>query len=903
MKAEDQTGNIGHTARLALVLALTVLTVVLTVENLLLGWELWMLPVLAAGLLAAWALMILNSLPGRTMTILFSSMLMLETFYYGAHCANLFRIAPVAIVAMMLYALTMDRRLVRCGIAVGYVTTFFRLAGEILGGQFDPGAENVFITVAHLALLAFAGFVCLRFVGLWESLQSGHGQQMARLEAEREQINDFLTNVSHEIRTPVNAVIGLSKLLERRAEAAELKRDLLSVQDAGLRIADELDDILDYTEVDMDRAAVTDAPYMPASLVNDVLSEVRRGLKKGVALVVDVDPAIPSVLTGDRVKLRRVLRHLIENGLKFTEEGCVAVEIGAANRPYGVNLCLRVADTGPGIDADTRERLSERFYKRSSGRTQSTGGLGLGLPIVSGFVRLMGGFVVLGEAVGGGAAVTVSIPQGIADAAPCMALERREDLRAVGCVNFRNIEHPAAREAYQRALRHAVKRLGLQMALIEDIAALGAALDDASVTHLLMDAGSYAAASDVAEAFAARGTVIVATDGDFALPKDSRAHLLGMPMCTFQLVSLLNASGDDALTLERARVTFPGVRALIVDDEPTNLTVAEGLLSAYDMTVATVGSGAEAIRMYEEEPFDLVFMDHMMPGMDGVEAARRLRVIEREKGRDLFIIALTANTVSGAKALFRREGFDGFVAKPIDVLELDRTLRTVLPRATAVESEDAARPDAPGQTLAEGLARAGVSMRAGLGYCGDRLSLYTDVLTQFAASGPARLEELRRFSEAKDWAGYAISVHAVKGTAKMIGAQDVSDQAAALETAAKAGDAAAVLARHGAFMADYAALVEAISGLTQSPEPPEEPAPQAVNAEAARALLHDLAAALDDFDADAAEAALRALEAGVGEALGGALHTLREQIDAFDFKAAGETVADAMARLEGRGDA
>ncbi len=749
MKAEDQAGNIGHTARLALVLALTVLTVVLTVENLLLGWELWMLPVLAAGLLAAWALMILNSLPGRTMTILFSAMLMLETFYYGAHCANLFRIAPVAIVAMMLYALTMERRLVRCGIAVGYLTTLFRLTGEVLGGQFDFGAENVFITIAHLALLAFAGFVCLRFMGLWESLQSGHGQQMARLEAEREKINDFLTNVSHEIRTPVNAVIGLSGLLERRSDAADLKRDLRSVQDAGLRIADELDDILDYTEVDTDRAAVTDEAYMPASLVNDVLSEVRRGLKKGVALVVDVDPAIPCVLKGDRVKLKRVLRHLIENGLKFTESGCVSVEIGAAVRPYGVNLCLRVSDSGPGIDADTRERLSERFYKRSSGRTQSTGGLGLGLPIVSGFVRLMGGFMVLGDAPGGGAAVSVSIPQAVVDAAPCMALERRDALRAVGCVNFRNIEHPAAREAYQRALRHAVNRLGLQMTLIEDPAALPDALD-APVTHLLMDAGSYAAAADTAEAFAARGTLIVAAGEGFELPHNSRAHLLVPPVCTFQAVSLLNASGGDAP--ERERVRFPGVRALIVDDEPTNLTVAEGLLSAYGMEIATANSGPEAIRRVASEPFDLVFMDHMMPGMDGVEAARRLRALEREQGRALYIIALTANTVSGARAMFRQEGFDGFVAKPIDALELDRTLRTVLPRGAAVVSEEAAAAtaEAPAPSLEAGLARAGVSMQTGLNYCGNRLSLYADVLAQYAASGPARIGALERSFEDGD---------------------------------------------------------------------------------------------------------------------------------------------------------
>ncbi len=136
----------------------------------------------------------------------------------------------------------------------------------------------------------------------------------------------------------------------------------------------------------------------------------------------------------------------------------------------------------------------------------------------------------------------------------------------------------------------------------------------------------------------------------------------------------------------------------------------------------------------------------------------------------------------------------------------------------------------------------------------------------------------------------------------MIGAQHVSDQAAALEAAAKAGDTAAIEAWHGAFMADYAALTEAVAALTRAPEAASAPAAEAADADAARERLTALTAALRDFDADGAEAALKALEAS-GDALGGALHTLRRQIDAFDFKAAAETAADAMARLEGRGEA
>ena len=905
MRGDERIGNIDHTARLALLIALTVLTVVLIVENLLLGWEGWMLPVLGAGIVAAWVLMILNNLPGKTMTTLFSAMLMLETFYYGVHSANLFRIAPVAIVAVTLYALTMRHRVFWCGVAVGYLTTLFRLAGDIAGGHFDFGAENVFITTSHMALLAFASFVCLCFMRLWETMQSGHSDQMARLDEEREKINDFLTNVSHEIRTPVNAVVGLSRLLERRDLAEDLRRDVLSVQSAGLRIADELDDILDYTEVDMDRAVAACEPYMLSSTVNDVLSELKIDMKRDVELIVDVDPAIPNVLMGDRAKLKRVMRHLLANGLKFTESGCVVARLYAAPRDYGVHLCLRVTATGPGIDDDTLEHLSERFYKGNSGRTRSTGGLGLGLPIVTGFVRLMGGFVRIERGDNGGTDILVSIPQKVSDAAPCMAIGHPQAVHLAGCINFHKIAHPMAREAYRNMFMQTAARLGAEAVLVDGTQALAAILDQGTLTHLVLDADSYGAQREAVERFAVRGAVVVVAGEDWALPQHSRAHVLRKPVCSFHAVNLLNASGTQAQTPPQ-EVAFPGVRTLIVDDEPTNLMVAEGLLSGYGMEIDTALSGAEAIEMYRAHPFDLVFMDHMMPGMDGVEAARRLRALERDKGRDLYIVALTANTVSGARAMFRQEGFDGFVAKPIDVQELDRTLRTVLPRAIAVKSEDGAQAEAPSRTLFEALQAAGVDTDAGLGYCGNRVSLYEEVLARFAASGETRCSELEACFANGDWTHYAIGVHAVKSTAKMIGAQDVSRRAAFLEAAAKAEHISDIKAQHRDFMDACTSLIRTLRELMPAAEETEtRSGAEPVDSQTVRDTLRTLAAALDDFDADGADDALKKLEAcDLGaDGLTGLVSRLRGQIDDFDLKGAGGTVREALARMKGGADA
>ena len=837
MKGESQFTDFQHTTRLALLIALTVLTVVLIVENLLMGWEGWMLPILVGTFAGSWIIMIQNRLAEDMQLRLFCTALMLETFYYGVHSETVFRIAPVAIVGVMLYTLTMNRRIVWCGIAAGYFTTFFRLWEEIAAGTSDLSPENIFITIAHFSLLTFAGFVCLRFIRLWETLGGSFQEQMKLLSEEREKINDFLINVSHEIRTPVNAVIGLAKILEKRELPKELRSDVLTVYDAGIRISEELGDILDYTEIDMDKLTVAKEPYMLSSLINDLTSEIRQEHRENAELILDISPEIPSVLVGDRVKIKKILRHLIGNGLKFTQEGCVYVRLHALERPYGVNLCIQVSDTGTGIDEKTLEHISERFYKPNSGRTRSTGGLGLGLAIVSGFVRMMDGFWKITSSDTEGTTVSVSIPQEIADSVPCVSLRDRSTIRLLDYMDYRKISHPETREAYRQTLERVYRQLDQPVLRASSKEELEELLENGTVTHLLLDVSNYQENKELAGRFAKHGFVMVLADGRKEPEVQKGIHVLHKPFHTFLLENLFNEEPVLKEENDTETVTYPKLRVLIVDDEPTNLLVAEGLLQDYGMQITTAQSGQEAVRLYEKIPFDLVFMDHMMPGMDGVEAARRLRSLEKEKGRELYLIALTANTISSARELFRREGFDGFVAKPIDVQELDRTLRQVLPQnaaaiqpadngkdgsregmSSASDTEKGSQPEEyrmddgqeadPFFAFLESLE---IDPKAGMRYCAQDRPLYEEVLSEYAIHGKGRISELESYFCDRDWDNYAIRIHAVKSTSKMIGAEKVSEMARILENAAKGKREEEIFGLQEPFMEAYRTLILKLS--------------------------------------------------------------------------------------------
>jgi CheY-like chemotaxis protein/HPt (histidine-containing phosphotransfer) domain-containing protein/anti-sigma regulatory factor (Ser/Thr protein kinase) len=273
----------------------------------------------------------------------------------------------------------------------------------------------------------------------------------------------------------------------------------------------------------------------------------------------------------------------------------------------------------------------------------------------------------------------------------------------------------------------------------------------------------------------------------------------------------INLDGE-ARTL--AHFVAPTARVLIVDDIRVNLQVAEGLLQPYNMQITLASSGAEAITAVQENDFDLVLMDHMMPGMDGVEAVQEIR----KTHETLPIVALTANAIVGAREMFLENGFNDFLSKPIVISRLHSALKQWLPE----EKQQAAERTETNDTL--DITINGVDVKRGLAVSGGNAHMYLGLLDTFAVECAKKLEILEQLHAEGDIASYCIHVHALKAACANIGAVEAATTAAALEAAAAREDAQYVNANHPAFAVVLGGLIEGAAHTAASHSIAEVPA-------------------------------------------------------------------------------
>ncbi len=342
---------------------------------------------------------------------------------------------------------------------------------------------------------------------------------------------------------------------------------------------------------------------------------------------------------------------------------------------------------------------------------------------------------------------------------------------------------------------------------------------------------------------------------------------------------------DSGSKLRRIDLSYAYV--LVVDDITTNLDVVRGMLKPYGVKTDCVTSGQQAIeKVGAENPrYAAVFMDHMMPEMDGIEATWRIREIDTDYAREVPIIALTANALVGNEEMFLSNGFQDFISKPIDMAKLDAVLRRWV-RDKRIESNSELVTEEPAKqnanaSLLSGVAFSGLDKEKALArFSGDE-AVFLDVLRSYSSGTGDILNNLSEFLESGNLEDYAISVHGVKGSSYAIFAMEVGNTAESLEIAAKAGDLEAVRAGHEPFINMTAVLISEI-GNALSVLNTEQDKPLAVEPDSA--LLQELYAACKAFDMDRVDAAMELLEANTYERGGEIIAWLREKVDAMEFE-------------------
>ena len=266
----------------------------------------------------------------------------------------------------------------------------------------------------------------------------------------------------------------------------------------------------------------------------------------------------------------------------------------------------------------------------------------------------------------------------------------------------------------------------------------------------------------------------------------------------------------------------PDARILIVDDTKINLTVAVNLLKNTKIKIDTATSGEESVSMAAATRYDMIFMDQRMPEMDGTEALHEIRGTENGKSKDVPVVCLTADAVIGAKERYLSEGFTDYLTKPIDNYALEKMIMKYLPEEKVEKVFDEPSEASDGEGTAEdlflSLRSVGIEPKAGLKYCQDDEQLYRSLLAEYAYGELEKSHNLQKSYDAANWHDYAIYVHSIKSSSKMIGATALSLRAGKLEAAANAGDSGTIKTEHDLLMEEY----EVVTAVIRSVIPKEE---------------------------------------------------------------------------------
>ncbi len=512
--------------------------------------------------------------------------------------------------------------------------------------------------------------------------------------------SEFISNISHEIRTPINIISGMDELIRRECKDETILKYAENINVASKNLTSLINDVLDFSKIESGKLEVVSGEYNIQHLLIECY-HMFAGLssQKNQMLSFTCDPNLPAGLIGDDIRIKQILSNLLSNAVKYTPEGG-SIQFSATYKERNDNflaLVIQVKDNGIGIKEEDLPHIFENFQRFELSRNRTIQGTGLGLTITQNLVSLLHGVINVESTYQHGSTFTVEIPQQISNPEP------------IG------------------------------------------ELTDLDMRKKLTYTNSFIA---------------------------------------------------------------PKARILAVDDVQMNLDVFVGLLKKTQIQIDTALNGPDALALSHKRKYDIIFLDHMMPEMDGIEVLKRIRANGASANLETPVVMLTANAMMGADKKYLENGFTDYLSKPIKPDALDEMVLKHLPEEL-IQAEEEPKADSNQEPEESEFIKSlsFIDAKAGLAFAAGDEDFYRQIVTTFVNED--KREALNSLLQKEDWANYQIIAHSLKGTALTIGAEDLSSAAKELEFAAKENKIDYIKSHHNDVIDQYGKLLEKLKNALQ----------------------------------------------------------------------------------------
>jgi two-component system, sensor histidine kinase RpfC len=606
-------------------------------------------------------------------------------------------------------------------------------------------------------------------------------EALRREEAANQAKRRFLSTVSHEMRTPLNAIVGMNDLLRDTPLNAEQAEMVRSMHDASRSMLKLIEDVLDISKIEAGKLTLEETDFDLHGLINSTTAVLAHQAElRRLYLKAQVMPEVPHALRGDPYHLRQILYNLIGNGIKFTEAGGVTLVVSSLGESdHAVRLRFAIRDTGIGIAAEAQERIFESFTQADSSTTRRYGGTGLGTTISKQLVEMMGGQIGLQSAVGKGSTFWFELP--LKKQAITQASESSFRLNDIRVMLF------GFSEEQYRSLEQDVATWGAQTGRAKSVEAAAARISEAQSLgrpyHMVLVCDGEEDPGHVLARI--RGNRARTLPAVLCTPDASELHrsealaagyvsALKMPFEKRLLFNAIHAASaaqagqEGVISLSDYYAARDSNRrryhVLVAEDNPTNQRVLQGILERAGHRVRLVGNGEEALDLLENERFDIIVMDLNMPELGGLDAVRTYRFIDPE-GTQVPVIMLSADVTPEAMKECRDAGVDAFLPKPVEARRLLDEIAGLLAKRDNAAAGTAIRPEAAEPAVLNPKTLADLEM------IGSGNRFMTELINGFIQDGEVLLGQMEASLQGGNHEDFKDLVHAMKGSAITLGAE------------------------------------------------------------------------------------------------------------------------------------